>query len=407
MKLPEDFRRIVNPVAAWALYDFANTIFSAAVMTAYFPLYLTQIAGANWYLGAATTGALVLAGLAVPFLGTLSDRTGRTKTYLVRTTVACILFLFPLSIFKTPWLLVLFFMASCFFFHASLVFYNALLPAIAGPERQGRVSGLGVGLGYLGVVLALPAAHGIDSAFGRPAVFGFAAVLFLFFSLPLFFGVPGKPSPGQAPFRRQWLVEDWIKLKTLLSALPGKPALLLFLGGNFFAADTLNALIFWFAVYLRDVFGLPPGTVIGALAAVNFSAFLWGLAAGWLTDRIGASKTMALASASLFACLAVLVTAKNFPAFMACALTAGAFAIAGIWTAGRKVLIELAPEKDLGGYFGLYGMTTKISVFASLGFSILADWTGFGRALAFLLFPAGAGFIFLFLSMLMRGKTAD
>src|SRR5690606_2891564 len=35
------------------------------------------------------------------------------------------------------------------------VFYNAFLPDIAPPERIGRVSGIGWGLGYIGGLLAL------------------------------------------------------------------------------------------------------------------------------------------------------------------------------------------------------------------------------------------------------------
>lgn len=390
---------------AWALYDFANTIFSAAVMTAYFPLYLTETGGANWYLGLATTGAMILAGLAVPLLGALSDRTGRTKRYLVRTTLACIAFLIPLSFFKSPLVLIFFFVLTCFFFHASLVFYNALLPVVARPGRQGMASGIGVGLGYLGVVAALPFAHFIDVTFGRPAVFTFAAFIFLVFSLPLFFFVPERTVPKPVPFRWGLAAGEWDKIKRILRGLPEKPALLLFLAGNFFAVDTLNAVIFWFAVYIRGVFAPGQGTLIAVMIAVNFAAFLWGFVTGWLTDRFGSQKTLILAAAALALTVLALVMAKSFPVFVTAGLLGGGFAIAGIWTAGRKVLIELAPAEDLGGYFGLYGLTTKISVIASGAFSILADLAGFNRALAFLLFPASMGFLFLLFSKIARRGT--
>ena len=68
---------------SWASYDFANTIFSAIVLTSYFPLYLTELAGKNIYLGAASSLSMILAGLIVPFLGALSDQTGKTKVYLI------------------------------------------------------------------------------------------------------------------------------------------------------------------------------------------------------------------------------------------------------------------------------------------------------------------------------------
>ena len=81
----------------------------------------------------------------------------------------------------------------------------------------------------------------------------------------------------------------------------------------------------------------------------------------------------------------------DFGVFRLVVVTAGAFAISGIWTAGRKVLLELAPKDRVGEYFGLYGLTTKISVVASLLFSVAADIHGFQSALWILVFPAVAG----------------
>jgi len=51
----------------------------------------------------------------------------------------------------------------------------------------------------------------------------------------------------------------------------------------------------------------------------------------------------------------------------------GSLGLAGIWTAGRKVLIDLAPRERLGEYFGLYGITTKLSVFGGWVFTALLD----------------------------------
>ena len=383
------------PLLAWAFYDFANTIFSAIVLTAYFPLYLKDLAGANWILGAATTGSMILAGIFTPAMGALSDRTGKTRHYLIVTTLISIAFLYYLSVFKTVPFLIGAFVLSCFFYHAALVFYNSLLVVAADPEKQGFASGLGTGLGYLGVVFALPAAHWVDSRFGRPQVFIAAAVLFLLFSLPAFFLVPERKvqnpvSPGWDLWRK-----EWAGIFAILKKLPGNPALLLFLGGNFFVVDALNAAIFWLMVYTREVFHPGQGILIGFLTALNASAFLMGILSGILTDRWGAARTLTLSGAVLAGTLAILALTKSFPVFLAANLTGGAFAIAGIWTAGRKRLIELAPREELGGYFGLYGLVTKISVAGSLLFSIAADIAGFRPALWILVFAAGIGTLFL------------
>ena len=391
------------PLVSWAFYDFANTIFSAIVLTAYFPLYLTELAGANWYLGAASSASMVLAGAVVPFLGALSDKTGRTKKYLMLATLACIFFLFFLSVFTSPLPLAGAFLISCFFYHAALVFYNSLLPVVADESNQGFASGLGTGLGYLGVVCALPVAHWVDTHFGRRPVFSAAAVLFLLFSLPVFFFVPERETGKQEKFRWGLWFEEWRKVLETVRGLGQKPALLLFLGGNFFVVDALNSTIFWFLVYAREVFHPGQKALILLLAALNAAAFAAGILAGILTDRIGAMKTLLISSLMLAATLAALAVLPDFRSFVAVSLLGGSFAIAGVWTAGRKALIEMVEAERVGEYFGLYGLVTKISVIGSFVFSLAADYAGFRPALAVLIFPAAAGCFFLFWS----GKTKD
>lgn len=385
----------MRKILSWAFYDFANTIFSAIVLTAYFPLYLSSLAPANWYLGAATTSAMLLAGAVVPFWGALSDSTGKTRSYLFKSTLACIFFLVPLAFFKTPASLIPPFVLSCFFYHASLVFYHALLPMAAPPEKQGFVSGLGTGLGYLGVVVSLPIANVVEKKFGTPPVFLLAAALFFIFSLPVFIFVPERGTRNPEPFRWGLWKEEWKKILELVRRLKDRKDFMFFLLGNFFAVEALNATIFWFAVYAKKVFSAPPGTLIMMLMAVNASAFFMGIIAGFLTGRWGAMKVMVLSAAALAGTLIVMSLVPNFTLFLAAAVLGGAFSIAGIWTAGRKLALEFSPPEETGAYCGLYNLTTKVSVIANLVFSLVADKAGFRIAIFTLTVPALAGFFFI------------
>ena len=51
----------------------------------------------------------------------------------------------------------------------------------------------------------------------------------------------------------------------------------------------------------------------------------------------------------------------------------GGLRLSGIWTAGRTLLIELSPREKVGEYFGLYGITTKLSVIGSAVVGVLQD----------------------------------
>jgi MFS-type transporter involved in bile tolerance (Atg22 family) len=50
--------------------------------------------------------------------------------------------------------------------------------------------------------------------------------------------------------------------------------------------------------------------------------------------------------------------------------------VAGIWVAGRKWVVQLAPEGDVGTLFGFYGLSNKLSLMNLVLFTLLADLTG-------------------------------
>ncbi|MHC5080817.1 MAG: MFS transporter, partial [Planctomycetota bacterium] len=144
------------PIASWAMYDFANTIYSGIVVTFFLAIYLTDEIGlAATFFGVATTLSLITSGLISPFLGSIPDLTGKTKRYCLITTVICVACTALLSGASVPLLILGAYFLANVMYQVAMVFYNALLPTVASPRRQGFVSGWGVALGYIGVILAL------------------------------------------------------------------------------------------------------------------------------------------------------------------------------------------------------------------------------------------------------------
>ncbi|MCB9800042.1 MAG: MFS transporter [Candidatus Omnitrophica bacterium] len=381
---------------SWALYDFANTIFSAVVVTVYFPLYATDILGANTPVGISATASMIAAGLMIPALGLLIDRTGKAKRYLIFTTLLCVGATAALFFQKNPAPLLFFFFAANLTYHMALVFYNALLPCVAEPKTQGFVSGLGVGLGYLGVVCALPIADWCDREYGRPAVFLLAAGMFLFFSFPVFARVPErqKAPDSHAPrvFLKQALHDLWQDKNALR-----------FLAGNFCLVDAMNAAILWLSVFLTRLFAVPSQTLVQTIIWINLSAGLWAFVLGKVTDRAGAKKVLMGSAAAMAAALLILSTSGSFETAFWALVIFGSGAIAGTWTAGRKLLIDLAPLNRQGEYFGFYGLTNKISAVGSLLVAVLADLFGFRIAVFTLLLPVAAA-LFLIGSVNTAGE---
>src|SRR4249919_3366549 len=86
--------RAVVP-ASWALYDFANTIFSFAVVSGAIGLYLVNDnqfgeRDGNLVLSLAVVISVGINALVSPVLGAFSDRGGRRMPFLLGFTALCI-----------------------------------------------------------------------------------------------------------------------------------------------------------------------------------------------------------------------------------------------------------------------------------------------------------------------------
>src|SRR2546428_9595923 len=80
---------------AWSMYDFANTIFSFAVVSSAIGLWLVSDSrfgerDGNFVLSVAVVVSVGLNALVSPILGALSDRGGRRLPFLLFFTALCI-----------------------------------------------------------------------------------------------------------------------------------------------------------------------------------------------------------------------------------------------------------------------------------------------------------------------------
>ncbi|HEX2194623.1 MAG TPA: hypothetical protein VHK63_06690, partial [Candidatus Limnocylindria bacterium] len=79
---------------SWALYDFANTIFSFAIVSFAMGPWATSLLGetaGTFFFTLAGSASVALNAAVSPVLGAMSDRTGGRKGYLLAFTVGCIL----------------------------------------------------------------------------------------------------------------------------------------------------------------------------------------------------------------------------------------------------------------------------------------------------------------------------
>ena len=80
---------------SWALYDFANSVFTTLVVTFIYATYFTkgialnEVEGTVYWSRAVSISVFVVAMVA-PFLGALADSSGSRKKYLLISTAVCL-----------------------------------------------------------------------------------------------------------------------------------------------------------------------------------------------------------------------------------------------------------------------------------------------------------------------------
>jgi UMF1 family MFS transporter len=401
--------------ASWALYDFANTIFSMNIATLYFPVWIVAERGASataWSLATSAAAAVVL--FAAPYFGARSDVSRRRKPWVVGLTLVCgsaVALLEPIARSPLPpatglLLLLATFVVADVAYQLALPFYNAMLPELAPPAEHGRLSGLGTALGYVGsiagVLLVAPFVSGrwsLGGASGRPAAFGPTAALFLLFSLPLFFFVRDhvpRPRSERRPVSFREIVGKIVEAFRETRKYPG---LRRFLFASYLYQDALGTAIAFMAIYAVKVLGLAKGEEIRLFVTLTVPAIVGSYLAGWVSDRIGPRRTLTFVLWGWIAGLGAIALAPTLTAFWIGGSLLG-FVFGGIWSVERPLLLTLVPDAEAGRFFGLLVLSARAAaIVGPLVWALVVDHlfrpygenAGYRAAVASLiLFMAGA-----------------
>jgi len=358
-------------IFAWAMFDFANTIFSMNVVSLYFAVYIVSDLGkAPIYYSVATSISMIAVVLLSPFLGQRTDIVGRRMPSLFITTVLCCIATaaigFAAKIGVTVFPILALFVVANIGFQLGLVFYNSLLPDIAPSGKIGRVSGLGVALGYLGsifgMILVMPFNEGnlfgwnipFIQGGGRAATFMPTAILFFLFSLPTFIMIrerrqPAPLAPGTSSF-------DKI-IETLRDT--GKyPGIRRFLLATFLFQEGIQTAIIFMAVYADKAMGMPDSAKVPFFIICTIGAAIGSWVFGRLSDIISPKKTLVIVLFGWLLCLLLLLPITGKLPFYILGIIIGAL-LGGVPTAARPLLLQLSPPEAVGRFFGLYSLSGK------------------------------------------------
>jgi UMF1 family MFS transporter len=351
---------------AWALYDFANTIYSYAIVSFAMGLWVNDRLGpadGQFWFGIANAASVGLNALVSPVLGAMSDRGGRRLPYLLFFTALCVTGTAAIGLLPegasslTVIGLVLFTLAN-FSYQAALIYYDATLPVVSKPKTRGRVSGIGVAVGYIGTIVIALLILVTDSG-SSGLTFLMAAALFALFALPIFLLVK-EPAGSGNRFRIGDAIASWGQLRTTIADARLVPGLPRFLIGRFFYTDPVNTVIVVMSVFAVEAIGLTKAQANLVLLALTVAAVLASFGWGVLVERIGPKRTLMWVLGSWCVGLIIGGAVLSLPTFLVAGLLLGS-GLGGVWTSDRVFMLRLSPPDKIGEFFGLYGLAGKFS----------------------------------------------
>ena len=369
-----------TPKIAWAMYDLANTIFSMNVISLYLPLWIASSfeKGEIWF-AVTYSISMILVGVASPLLGSLGDRRGH-KRLLLWTTIPAILFTFLIGLPASMAAILIVFALANFGYQLSLVSYNSLLTSVADPPERGRVSGLGVALGYVGsfvgMYLVFPFVNGesftklspglqrvvnaltlelmtSSTGIARSNAFIPTALLFAVFAVPLFLFVREKRENSQVMFN----IRD---VGSTFREILANRNLRAFYLASFLYLDAVHTVYIVMATYARFAVGLSDAELLKVMSAAIATAVLGSIAYGFFTDRLPLKISVYLVLANWTVALLVTCFATSFVSFLFAAMICGV-GLGGVEVVTRVALLGLIGESPPGRFFGFFNLTGKAS----------------------------------------------
>ena len=366
---------------AWAMYDWAISAVQTTTMVAVFPIFYLQVAGAEagmtrsqvWW-STSNSISIAIVALLSPILGAVADYAAAKKRFLL---------LFQLVGVGAA---------------GATVFYESLLPHVAGERERDRVSTAAYALGYVGggVLLALhfalilkPGFFGLPSGDGisfeqstMPTRIALVSVgiWWMVFSLLLLRRVsepaaaldPGEAA-GRSPVRMAFvrLVETFHELRAFKQAFLLLVAFLIYNDG----VATIQKMATAYGTEL----GIERSALIGAILVVQFvgipATFAFGMLAGW----IGAKRAVLLALL-VYCAISILGfymrTATHF--FMLAGMVG--LVQGGSQALSRSMFANMIPRHKSGEFFGFYSVFNKFAgIFGPLLFGGTVAATGSSR----------------------------
>ena len=361
----------------WALYDWANSAFATTVMAGFFPIFFksywsagTDVNTSTAQLGLGNSLASLAVAVMAPFLGAVADRGTARKKFLLSFAYLGVLATAALCVVgQGHWEMAIFVYAvGLLGFSGANVFYDSLLPEVAGEDEIDFVSGLGFAVGYLGggVLFALnvfmvlkPELFGLTPSTAVRFSFLTVAVWWGTFTLFTLFWVKETPQAPDAAGTTNMFSAGFRQFMETFRKRRHLKTVFLFLFAYWLYIDGVDTIIRMAVDYGLSL-GFASNDLILALLITQFVGFPSALLFGRLGERWDVRKAIFLAiGVYMFITVwGILMTEKS--EFYVLAALIGTVQ-GGVQALSRSYYSRLIPKAQAGEFYGFYNMLGKFA----------------------------------------------
>ncbi|MBK6739078.1 MAG: MFS transporter [Haliea sp.] len=302
--------------------------------------------------------------------------------------------------------------ACCY--SVSELFHNALLPAAGTRLQIPAISGLGLSMGSLAAVAVLLLVFyylisppwGLTEQDVARLSGALCAVWLITFILPFLFGMPEWYQRGASWRTARFLPLVWTPVKATKQLFAEQSDIMKLLIARMIFMDGLTALFAIGPVYVSGVLGWTRSetALMGILSTL--SAVIGGFLGGLLDRTLGPRNAILvelIAITLIFSfqigitqnsLLFGLITISEYPAdrnifsrsvdvvYLITIVPLSAFVIAA-YSSCRTLLVAMSPPDELGKFFGIYAMTSTVTVWLGPGLVALATFLTDSQRLGF------------------------
>ena len=368
---------------AWAMYDWANSVYSLVITSTIFPLYweavsanviphdkLTLFFGIRLESAAlysyATSISFLIVVLINPFLTAIADYSGKKRLFMrlfawMGATACLGLFWFDVNSIELG--IILYSIASIGF-SGSIVFYNAFLSDIATPDQHDRLSAKGFMLGYVGSVLLLVVnlallMSGIMET-GLASRISFLTVGFWWFFFSL---LSIRKLPTNVYNRKDegnYLLNGFKELKKVWAEAKNLPVLKRYLLAFFLYNTGVQTVMYLAALFGSEELEMDSSQLIPTILILQLVAIGGAFIFSRLSAKMGnVAVLLLMVTLWVVVCIAAYLVQTPLQFYGVAALVG--LVMGGVQSLSRSTYSKLIPENtvDTASYFSFYEMLDK------------------------------------------------